>query len=121
MGDLTLLDFSDSLPKDLADVPLPLMLPTEDIEGCKPYKTSLDGAIAFIRRGTCSFVQKVRHLAITAKNSIDYMDRRKKRWALTKILLRLHVSTATDQAGPGCWRARMHLLQQCRGWTPPKG
>ncbi|KAK3824390.1 MAG: peptidase S8/S53 domain-containing protein [Linnemannia elongata] len=54
------IDFSDSLPKDLADVPLPLVLPTEDIEGCKSYNASLDGTIALIRRGTCSFVQKIK-------------------------------------------------------------
>lgn len=67
VGNLTLLDFSDSLPKDLADVPLPLVLPTEDIEGCKSYNASLDGTIALIRRGTCSFVQKVCHFAVTVK------------------------------------------------------
>ncbi|KAF9156129.1 hypothetical protein BG015_007171 [Linnemannia schmuckeri] len=54
------IDFSDSPPKDLADVPHSLVLPAEDIEGCQPYKTSLDGAVAFIKRGTCSFVQKIK-------------------------------------------------------------
>ncbi|KAK3840804.1 MAG: peptidase S8/S53 domain-containing protein [Linnemannia gamsii] len=54
------IDYSDSAPKDLADVPLSLILPPDDIEGCRPYKASLDGAIAFIKRGSCSFVQKIK-------------------------------------------------------------
>lgn len=66
-GDSTLLDFSDSLPKELVNVPLPLVLPAEDVEGCKPYKAPLDGTIALIRRGSCSFVQKVCHLTVIAE------------------------------------------------------
>jgi hypothetical protein len=61
VANLIFSDFSDSAPKNLTDVPLSLVLPPEDIEGCQPYKTSLGGAIAFIRRGTCTFVQKVCH------------------------------------------------------------
>ncbi|KAG0296204.1 hypothetical protein BGZ96_009999 [Linnemannia gamsii] len=54
------IDFSDSAPNGLADIPLSLVIPTEDIEGCNPYKASLEGAVAFIRRGACSFVQKLK-------------------------------------------------------------
>ncbi|KAG0040886.1 hypothetical protein BGZ82_006759 [Podila clonocystis] len=54
----TRFDYSDAPPKAVADQPLNLIIPSHDIEGCKAYPTSLNGAVAFIKRGSCTFAVK---------------------------------------------------------------
>ncbi|KAF9923390.1 hypothetical protein FBU30_006546 [Linnemannia zychae] len=56
----TKIDFGDTAPVNMTDIPLKLVLPPEDIEGCKPYTNSLNGSVVFIKRGTCTFVQKMK-------------------------------------------------------------
>ncbi|KAF9082349.1 hypothetical protein BGX23_012539 [Mortierella sp. AD031] len=52
--------YGDVVPKDLEDKLVSLVLPPEDVEGCRPYKNSLNGVIAFVKRGTYTFVQKIK-------------------------------------------------------------
>ena len=37
-----------------------LVIPSQDIEGCKTYTDPLNGAVAFIKRGSCSFAFKAK-------------------------------------------------------------
>lgn len=53
-------DYSDAPPKAIVDQPLNLIIPSNDIEGCKAYSDSLNGAVAFIKRGSCTFAAKAK-------------------------------------------------------------
>ncbi|KAG0098368.1 hypothetical protein BGZ93_000330 [Podila epicladia] len=53
-------DYSDAPPKAVIDQPLNLVIPTHDIEGCNDYPDSLNGAVAFIKRGSCTFAAKAK-------------------------------------------------------------
>ncbi|KAG0352162.1 hypothetical protein BGZ54_002928, partial [Gamsiella multidivaricata] len=54
------IDYSDSQQKSLGGATFPLVFPEHDPEGCKPYPSSIEGSIAFLKRGTCTFVLKAR-------------------------------------------------------------
>ncbi|KAG0343284.1 hypothetical protein BG000_000003 [Podila horticola] len=56
----TRFDYSDAPPKAIVDQPLNLIIPSNDIEGCKAYSDSLNGAVAFIKRGSCTFAAKAK-------------------------------------------------------------
>ncbi|KAF9388262.1 hypothetical protein CPB97_001340 [Podila verticillata] len=56
----TRFDYSDVPPKAVIDQPLNLVIPSQDIEGCKTYTDSLNGAVAFIKRGSCTFAAKAK-------------------------------------------------------------
>ncbi|KAF9217591.1 hypothetical protein BGZ59_002702 [Podila verticillata] len=53
-------DYADVPPKAVIDQPLNLVIPSQDIEGCKAYTDSLNGAVAFIKRGSCTFIAKAK-------------------------------------------------------------
>ncbi|KAF9303650.1 hypothetical protein BGZ74_003307, partial [Mortierella antarctica] len=53
-------EYSDAPPKAVVDQPLNLIIPSHDIEGCNAYPDSLNGAVAFIKRGTCTFTAKAK-------------------------------------------------------------
>ncbi|KAG0046827.1 hypothetical protein BGZ83_008005 [Gryganskiella cystojenkinii] len=54
------IDYSDTLPKDISEKVLDLVIPSHDEEGCTSYPESIVGSVAFLRRGSCTFVIKVK-------------------------------------------------------------
>ncbi|KAF9432512.1 hypothetical protein BGZ76_010690 [Entomortierella beljakovae] len=55
------IDYSDSETKvDIGESPVTLVAAEHDVEGCSPYPSSINGSIAFIRRGSCTFVAKAK-------------------------------------------------------------
>ncbi|KAF9110345.1 hypothetical protein BGX27_006477 [Mortierella sp. AM989] len=54
-------DYSDAeIKAALGETPVSLTLPEHDPEGCTPYPSSITGSIAFIKRGSCTFVVKAK-------------------------------------------------------------
>ncbi|KAF9333772.1 hypothetical protein BG006_003181 [Podila minutissima] len=53
-------EYSDAPPKVVVDQRLNLIIPSHDIEGCSAYPESLNGAVSFIKRGSCTFAAKAK-------------------------------------------------------------
>ncbi|KAF9164313.1 hypothetical protein DFQ26_001596 [Actinomortierella ambigua] len=51
---------SDRPPSSLCNIPLPLEIAKHDPEGCKPYPFSVQGKMVLIKRGNCTFIEKVK-------------------------------------------------------------
>ncbi|KAG0238196.1 peptidase S8/S53 domain-containing protein [Mortierella sp. GBAus27b] len=54
------IDYSDPTRTGVEEKPFTLKVPDQDPEGCVPYSTSMNGTIAFIKRGTCTFIAKAK-------------------------------------------------------------
>ncbi|KAF9428836.1 hypothetical protein BGZ94_000843 [Podila epigama] len=53
-------DIAGPPPEKIVDQAIDLVIPSQDIEGCKPYLESLNGTVVFIKRGTCTFAAKAK-------------------------------------------------------------
>ena len=100
-------DYSDKPPNDILEKAINLVIPSLDAEGCSAYPSRIDGSVALLRRGTCTFVAKVRP--------------RKEQYDVPRYLSfsRLTFSflahcRITDQTCASCWCGWMHFLQQCQ-------
>ncbi|GJJ73175.1 hypothetical protein EMPS_05533 [Entomortierella parvispora] len=56
----TRIDYSDKPPKDYIEKAIDLVLPSHDEEGCSSYPNSVDGSVVLLKRGSCTFISKIK-------------------------------------------------------------
>ncbi|KAF8940439.1 hypothetical protein BGZ58_006433, partial [Dissophora ornata] len=52
------IDYAGEQKESLEEIPLDLVFPEHDPEGCKSYPGSIKGSVAFVKRGNCTFISK---------------------------------------------------------------
>ncbi|KAG0242478.1 hypothetical protein BGW41_004046 [Actinomortierella wolfii] len=53
-------DITDMPPSSMTNLPLPLTIAQHDPEGCTPYPNSVQDQVVLIKRGSCTFVEKMK-------------------------------------------------------------